>query len=252
MHYYQFNIGDYQSHTAHLTEMEDLAYRRLLDWAYLHESPIPLDVEQISRLIRMRSHSDCIASVLQEFFVRTDDGWISQRVQQEIEAVGAKKEKARASAKARWDANALRAQSEGNAPITQDPIPKTHLVGTDVPTRPANAEPAKVPGCDHKSVVALYHELLPLCPRVEVWNDQRAGFLRSRWREVAVDLAKQGPVTREAILGWWREFFGHIATSPFLTGKVGSKDRPAFLADLEWLLRPGNFAKIIEGRYHRS
>jgi hypothetical protein len=87
---------------------------------------------------------------------------------------------------------------------------------------------------------------------VEVWNDQRAGFLRSRWREVAVDLAKQGPVTREAILGWWREFFGHIATSPFLTGKVVSKDRPAFLADLEWLLRPGNFAKIIEGRYHRS
>jgi uncharacterized protein YdaU (DUF1376 family) len=122
MHYYQFNIGDYQSHTAHLTEMEDLAYRRLLDWAYLHESPIPLDVEQISRLIRMRSHSDCIASVLQEFFVRTDDGWVSQRVEQEIEAVGAKKEKARASAKARWDANALRAQSEGNAPITQDPF----------------------------------------------------------------------------------------------------------------------------------
>ena len=140
MHYYQFNIGDYQSHTAHLTEMEDLAYRRLLDWAYLHEAPIPLDVEQISRLIRMRSHSDCIASVLQEFFVRTENGWVSHRVQQEIEAVGTKKEKARASANARWNANALRTQSDSNAPITHNTLPKTQdtSVGAVAPAKKAS------------------------------------------------------------------------------------------------------------------
>jgi uncharacterized protein YdaU (DUF1376 family) len=48
MHYYQFNIGDYQSHTAHLTDMEDLAYRRLLDWYYLHELSIPLDLTEVA------------------------------------------------------------------------------------------------------------------------------------------------------------------------------------------------------------
>ncbi len=70
MHYYQFNIGDYHSHTLHLSEIEDLTYRRLLDWYYLHESSIPLDLNEIARQIRMRSHSDCIATVLQEFFDR--------------------------------------------------------------------------------------------------------------------------------------------------------------------------------------
>ena len=137
MHYYQFNIGDYQSHTAHLTDIEDLAYRRLLDWYYLHELLIPLDLIEVSRQIRMRTHSDCIASVLREYFERTDEGWIHHRANKEIAKVGEKSEKAAASAKARWnkpkDANALQTQSEGNAthntlPNTQDTLPKKNTV----------------------------------------------------------------------------------------------------------------------------
>ena len=128
MHYYQFNIGDYQSHTAHLSEMEDLAYRRLLDWYYLHESPIPLDAGEVARQIRMRSHSDSIAIVLQEYFQRTADGWIHHRADIEIEKVGEKSVKASASAKARWnkakDANALPTQSDSNA--THNTLPITH------------------------------------------------------------------------------------------------------------------------------
>tara|TARA_R110000868_G_scaffold384765_1_gene652360 strand:- start:395 stop:1093 length:699 start_codon:yes stop_codon:yes gene_type:complete len=119
MHYYQFNIGDYKSHTEHLSEMEDLTYRRLLDWYYLHESPIPLDINEVSRQIRMRSHCDCIASVLNEYFENTKDGWVHHRANFEISKAGDKSQKASKSAKARWDktkdANALQTQSEGNA-----------------------------------------------------------------------------------------------------------------------------------------
>jgi uncharacterized protein YdaU (DUF1376 family) len=134
MHYYQFNIGDYKSHTEHLSEMEDLAYRRLLDWYYLHESPIPLDIDEVARQIRMRSHTDCIAIVLREFFEQTKKGWVSHRADEEIAKVSEKSQKAKASADARWgkksnknkdnskttmaDANALPTQSESNA--TQD------------------------------------------------------------------------------------------------------------------------------------
>ena len=133
MHYYQFNIGDYQSHTSHLSEMEDLAYRRLLDWYYLHELPIPLEITEIARQIRMRTHSECIAIVLQEYFERTADGWVHHRANKEIAKTGEKSEKASASAKARWnkkDANALPTQSESNAThntehITQDTEHKT-------------------------------------------------------------------------------------------------------------------------------
>jgi uncharacterized protein YdaU (DUF1376 family) len=132
MHYYQFNIGDYKSHTEHLSEMEDLTYRRLLDWYYLHETPVPLEINEIARQIRMRSHTDCIALVLQEYFERTDDGWIHHRANAEIFKAGDKSQKASESAKARWNkrknANALRTQSEGNAThntehITQDTKP---------------------------------------------------------------------------------------------------------------------------------
>jgi uncharacterized protein YdaU (DUF1376 family) len=142
MYYYQFNIGDYQSHTSHLSEIEDLVYRRLLDWYYLHETPIPLDQSEVSRQIRMRSHTESIAIVLQEYFERTDDGWIHHRANKEIAKAGDKSEKASASAKARWskkDANALPTQSESNATQytihnTQDTEHKTQKKATVVAT----------------------------------------------------------------------------------------------------------------------
>jgi len=132
MHYYQFNIGDYKSHTEHLSDMEDLTYRRLLDWYYLHESPIPLDLDEVARQIRMRTHSECIAIVLREYFIQTDGGWIHGRADKEIAKMGDKSAKAAESAKKRWekDANAMRTHSEGNAThntvhITQDTQHKT-------------------------------------------------------------------------------------------------------------------------------
>lgn len=119
MHYYSFNIGDYQSHTSHLTDLEDLAYRRMLDWYYLHENPLPSDIQEIARQIRMRTHSDCIASVLSEFFEKTDSGWVHHRANKELSKALEKSQKASQSAKIKWqkqkDANAMRTHSEGNA-----------------------------------------------------------------------------------------------------------------------------------------
>ena len=62
MNYYQFHIGDYSSHTGHLSEIEDLAYRRMLDYCYLNESGLPEDVERIARVIRMPQHCHSIAA----------------------------------------------------------------------------------------------------------------------------------------------------------------------------------------------
>jgi uncharacterized protein YdaU (DUF1376 family) len=256
MHYYQFNIGDYQSHTAHLTDIEDLAYRRLLDWYYLHECPIPDDIQEISRQIRMRSHSESIASVLSEFFELTKKGWLSKRVEFEISKVGEKSAKASASAKARWDkakdANALRTQSEGNAThntrhITQDTTHNNQYIC------PPSGEPEignGLPKCCHQEVIDLYHQHLPTLRRVEVWNDARKGYLRQRWREVAQELSAAKQITQEDVLAWFGDFFAHIGQSRFLTGRVNDKSGRSFTADLEWILKPSNFAKIVEGKYH--
>ena len=135
MHYYQFNIGDYHSHTSHLDPLEDIAYRRMIDWCFLHERQLPNNTEEIARLIRMRSHCECIAVVLREFFTATDDGYFSSRIQKEIDTYAAKSKKAKESADARWakhkgltDANALRTECERNAnhkPRTKNHKPRT-------------------------------------------------------------------------------------------------------------------------------
>ena len=83
MHYYQFHIGDYKSHTHHLSLLEDLAFRRLLDHYYLHE--LPIKQSEIARQIGMKDHEQDVLTVLNEFFVSTEDGYINPRADIEIE-----------------------------------------------------------------------------------------------------------------------------------------------------------------------
>ena len=77
MHYFPFHIGDYKSHTHHLNMIEDLAYRRLLDHYYLHE--VPIKQREIARQIGMRDNEQEVLSILNEFFVSTDIGFINPK-----------------------------------------------------------------------------------------------------------------------------------------------------------------------------
>jgi uncharacterized protein YdaU (DUF1376 family) len=126
MHYYQFNIGDYQSHTAHLEPLEDLAYRRMLDWCYLHEKPLPFEANEIARIIRLRDHASIVRDVLNEFFNRYGEGWVCDRVLEEIEHYKAKIEQAskagKASAERRSNARSTDVQPTNN----QEPITNKH------------------------------------------------------------------------------------------------------------------------------
>jgi uncharacterized protein YdaU (DUF1376 family) len=248
MHYYQFHIGDYASHTRHLSLLEDLAYRRLLDFYYLHEQPIKQ--RDIARQIGMREHEQDVLTVLNEFFLSTDAGFVSPRADKEIAHYHQKVEQAskagKASAERRLNASSTDVQPTNNhKPITINQQP-------DICISPPNGEPddQKLPNCQHDGVIALYHRHLPTLRRVEIWNEARKGFLRQRWREVAEELSKDKQIQPEDVLDWFSEFFQHINSSKFLTGKVNDKSGRSFAADLEWILRPSNFAKIIEGKYH--
>lgn len=97
MHFYQFNIGDYAKKTQHLSNEEDLAYRRLLDFYYDTETPILDDVTKIARRIRV----DCsaVTAVLDEFFIKTEDGWINTRCEQDISAYKARAKTAKENGK---------------------------------------------------------------------------------------------------------------------------------------------------------
>ena len=119
--------------------------------------------------------------------------------------------------------------------------PGTHLRKGFITTPNGVVVGNAVPNCPHKEIVALYHECLPMCPTVRSWGKTRQGYLQARWRE---DAKRQS-------LDWWRGYFKYVADSRFLTGRVSRPDKPPFVASLEWLVRPENFAKVIEGTYHR-
>ena len=99
MHYYQFNIGDYAKSTLHLSHIEDLAYRRLLDRYYDTEKPLETDITKLCRFIRMGSYETETQQVLDEYFSITQKGWIQKRVQKELGTYSLKADSARANGK---------------------------------------------------------------------------------------------------------------------------------------------------------
>ena len=86
MNYYDHHIGDYDSATAHLSWVEDAAYRRLISLYYRTERPIPADINSACRLVRAQSRDQraAVEDVLREFFELRDDGWHQQRCDDEI------------------------------------------------------------------------------------------------------------------------------------------------------------------------
>ena len=103
------------SHTVHLSLMEDLAYRRCLDIYYLHEKPLPEDVGEVARLIRMPEHKPEVVQVLKEFFTQdVGTGYVHKRTDEEITKYQAKIQAAsragKASALARSNASSTTVQ----------------------------------------------------------------------------------------------------------------------------------------------
>jgi uncharacterized protein YdaU (DUF1376 family) len=116
--------------TAHLSEIEECIYSRLIDTYYSRERCLPADEVQCCRLVRATSKQAraAVASVLREFFALQDDGWHQKRCDEELARYAEKSTKAAHSASVRWserNANAMRTHSEGNANQNQEPEPVT-------------------------------------------------------------------------------------------------------------------------------
>jgi len=130
MHYYQFHIGDYRAATSHLSNEEDLAYRRLLDMYYDSESPIPTDIDWVSR--RLRLGSDVVMSVLTDMFEPTEKGWVNKRADAEIQAYHAFKLKQQTNGKRGGRPKKTQAKPTGNPEVTQQE-PKKSLTTNHKP-----------------------------------------------------------------------------------------------------------------------
>ena len=160
-------------------------------------------------------------------------------------------EKAKMSAKMRWDANAYeRIKRNANhadndtVPVPDpDSVPETdpkHLASEDrCSSGAADAAPCarapKRPDCPYQEILALYHELLPQLPTVQNFTANAKATMRARWNESAETQS----------LTYWRRVFVTVAASDFLMGKVKDFRCPGLL----WIIGPKNFAKIVNGAY---
>lgn len=189
MNYYPFHLGDYATHTAHLDMLEDLAYRRLLDLYYLREAPIPSDVQEAARLIRMKAQSEYVEAVLREFFELSEDGWRHGRCDEELARMQDKQAKARASAEASVKARQAKAMlSSNDRPTDAQPSLDVGATTVELPTPTPTPTPSTTTSL--RSVGAKRPDDVP----EDVWRD----FL-------AVRKAKRSPLTPKAFEGIERE-----------------------------------------------
>lgn len=86
MNHYPRHIGDWMRDTAHLSEVEECIYSRMIDQYYSREKALPSDKGAVCRLVRAASKEarKAVDVVLLEFFTLEADGWHQKRCDAEI------------------------------------------------------------------------------------------------------------------------------------------------------------------------
>jgi len=136
MNYYPFHIGDYISHTSHLSDLEDLAYRRMIDLYYQTEEPFK-DIAWVSR--KVKSTPEIVKILLEEFFEfwEEDCTWRSKRADEEIAKYRLKADSAR-------NANRVKTEKKSTlipelkSELKSEPF---HIVTNNHNQEPYNQEP---------------------------------------------------------------------------------------------------------------
>lgn len=148
MNYYQFHISDWALHTSHLTLEEEAVYHRLLGFYYDTESPIPEETQSVIRRLRLGSHAQIVADILQEFFTLEDGFWHSKRADREIAAYHAKSEIAKENGKKGGRPKSAKPKDEEKQEDSENENPEetqsVNLANPEITESKANQEPLTI------------------------------------------------------------------------------------------------------------
>jgi len=98
------------------------------------------------------------------------------------------------------------------------------------------AESPKASRIPLTDIFDAYARCLPALPQLRIIDEARKAMIRSRWNADE----------RFQSVEFWERFFTHVSESDFLMGRT---DRPWTGCCFDWLLKPANFRKIVEGNY---
>lgn len=271
MNYYKRHIGDYAAATRHLSLLEHGVYCLLLDVYYTSEHALPIDLKAVQRLVaaKNKDEREAVQTVLEEFFEKFEDGWHQVRCDEEIHHKQAKAETNQALGKLGG-----RPKHITDSVIPDNPIGlqmKSETVSsTETESNPSHkpvansqysqstpdgvlaADKSALPDCPHVQLIDIFGQHLPTLPqpKPEMWDGKNAEAMRSRWRWVLTAKKRTGARyanDRAEGLDWFHRFFGYVATSDFLMGRRGD-----FTCSLQWLMKAGNFEKVVQGNYQNK
>lgn len=241
MHYFQFNIGDYASHTRHLSLLEDLAYRRLLDLYYLRDGELYGDEAEVARQIGMRDHVPEVTQVLQDFFcIGEDDRWTHDRCDAEMADYQRFLEKQRENGKLGGRPCKNPKKPTANPDVTQAKPKKTLTTNhqpltTNQDISSSNEDVSSGDDLTVEDVISAWNDLAEECGLSKVTK-----VTETRRRHIKARIAEYD--TED-----WSKAMGAIYRSKFLRGE---NDR-GWKADFDFLLQPKSFIKLVEGSYDR-
>lgn len=153
MNFYSKDINDWMGDTRFMNITEKGAYTEMVDLYFRTEKPLPLDKERLFRLVGAVSdlEKEAVITVRDELFVLTNDGWISDKLDEKMEKIYAKSKKARESVASRWsreqarkeqvDTNVLRTYYERNTKEKEKEKEKENTLSVDSLTESVQKPP---------------------------------------------------------------------------------------------------------------
>jgi len=197
VNYYRHHIGDYLRDTAHLSMLEDAAYRRMLDLYYMREQPLPAESKAVCRLVRARSPEECeaVETVLAEFFTLGVDGWSQKRADSEIEDMRTAAERARTNGKVGGRPRKTRQVIHENPEETQSVISGLAKHNPDESSPSSNHQPLVTTVTEVAREAAQSFDARACPPEIhaEAWAD---------W--IAHRRKRRKPVSERAAVEQWR------------------------------------------------
>jgi len=244
MHYYNFNIGDYRRQTGHLTLLEHAIYKNLLDSYYLSEQPLCADLAKLmrSQSVRTAEEKQALENVLSDFFELTEDGYRNKTCDEVIAKYHLKSDKARQSAKKRWEgnANASKPQSEGNA--NHKPITNNHK-----PIKESSQDEPDYTRILVDQVIDMYNTVKsteqPNWTAVESRTKSRHTLTKKRIVDVQKRIKSKEP---RKTLDWFTRFLTSLSNDQFYSGRPRFSGDTGYKWNFDSLFREKNFVAAIE------
>jgi len=87
------------------------------------------------------------------------------------------------------------------------------------------------PSINYQDVADLYHSLCPRLPKIKKITEERKKHIKARLNNSDLDELK--------------EVFSKLGASDFCCGQ----NNRSWSADFDWVLKPNNWAKVLEGKY---